>query len=214
MNFYYLSSCQTLYSSLLVDLIEKSSCMNIVSLSFDELSTMEESNDDVFIILDLKNQTDKKYKHYLSIISQKKFNFKEILFNVISSNISKDIMKYPNVVGAFYETDNIDVISQGVRKIMDGEIWLSREITKEIIFSYREKQNGILATSVSLTGREKEILKLLSLGASNIDIATELYVSENTVKTHLYNIFRKLNVKNRLQAMMWAKGFDFKEDFL
>lgn len=212
MTIYYLSSCQTLYSSLLIDLLEKSSCMNIVSLGFDELSTINGSDEDIFIILDLKNQTDKNYKNYLHMITQVKIKFKEILFNVTGSNILKDIMKYPNVVGVFYEHDDIKVISQGIKKIINGEIWLSREITKEIIFSYREKQDGILTTSVSLTEREKEILKLLSLGSSNIDIANALFVSENTVKTHLYNIFKKINVKNRLQAMMWAKGYDFKED--
>ncbi|WP_122032449.1 LuxR C-terminal-related transcriptional regulator [Aliivibrio sp. EL58] len=212
MTIYYLSSCQTLYSSLLIDLLEKSSCMNIVSLSFDELSIMNESDEDVFIILDLKNQTDKNYKNYLYMINQGKMKFKEILFNVTGCNILKEIMKYPNVVGVFYESDDIKVISQGIKKIIIGEIWLSREITKEIIFSYREKQDGILTTAVSLTEREKEILKLLSLGSSNIDMAKSLFVSENTVKTHLYNIFKKINVKNRLQAMMWAKGYDFKED--
>lgn len=212
MTIYYLSSCQTLYSSLLIDLLEKSSCMNIVSLSFDELSIMNESDEDVFIILDLKNQTDKNYKNYLYMINQGKMKFKEILFNVTGCNILKEIMKYPNVVGVFYESDDIKVISQGIKKIISGEIWLSREITKEIIFSYREKQDGILTTAVSLTEREKEILKLLSLGSSNIDMANSLFVSENTVKTHLYNIFKKINVKNRLQAMMWAKGYDFKED--
>lgn len=212
MTIYYLSSCQTLYSSLLIDLLEKSSCMNIVSLSFDELSIMIESDEDVFIILDLKNQTDKNYKNYLYMINQEKMKFKEILFNVTGCNILKEIMKYPNVVGVFYESDDIKVISQGIKKIIIGEIWLSREITKEIIFSYREKQDGILTTAVSLTEREKEILKLLSLGSSNIDMAKSLFVSENTVKTHLYNIFKKINVKNRLQAMMWAKGYDFKED--
>lgn len=212
MTIYYLSSCQTLYSSLLIDLLEKSSCMNIVSLGFDELSTINESDEDVFIILDLKNQTDKNYKNYLHMITQGKIKFKEILFNVIGSDILKDIMKYPNVVGVFYESDDVKVISQGIKKIINGEIWLSREITKEIIFSYREKQDGILTTSVSLTEREKEILKLLSLGSTNINIANALFVSENTVKTHLYNIFKKINVKNRLQAMMWAKGYDFKED--
>jgi LuxR family transcriptional regulator of csgAB operon len=186
--------------------------MNIVSLSFDELSIMNESDEDVFIILDLKNQTDKNYKNYLYMINQGKMKFKEILFNVTGCNILKEIMKYPNVVGVFYESDDIKVISQGIKKIISGEIWLSREITKEIIFSYREKQDGILTTAVSLTEREKEILKLLSLGSSNIDMANSLFVSENTVKTHLYNIFKKINVKNRLQAMMWAKGYDFKED--
>ena len=212
MTIYYLSSCQTLYSSLLIDLLEKSSCMNIVSLGFDELSTINWSDEDIFIILDLKNQTDKNYKNYLHMINQEKIKFKEILFNVTGSNILKDIMKYPNVVGVFYESDDIEVISQGMKKIIGGEIWLSRDITKKIIFSYREKQDGILTTSVSLTEREKEILKLLSLGSSNIDIANALFVSENTVKTHLYNIFKKINVKNRLQAMMWAKGYGFKED--
>lgn len=212
MTIYYLSSCQTLYSSLLIDLLEKSSCMNIVSLGFDELSTINWSDEDIFIILDLKNQTDKNYKNYLHMINQEKIKFKEILFNVTGSNILKDIMKYPNVVGVFYESDDIEVISQGMKKIIGGEIWLSRDITKKIIFSYREKQDGILTTSVSLTEREKEILKLLSLGSSNIDIANALFVSENTVKTHLYNVFKKINVKNRLQAMMWAKGYDFKEE--
>ena len=212
MTIYYLSSCQTLYSSLLIDLLEKSSCMNIVSLGFDELSTINWSDEDIFIILDLKNQTDKNYKNYLHMINQEKIKFKEILFNVTGSNILKDIMKYPNVVGVFYESDDIEVISQGMKKIIGGEIWLSRDITKKIIFSYREKQDGILTTSVSLTEREKEILKLLSLGSSNIDIANAIFVSENTVKTHLYNVFKKINVKNRLQAMMWAKGYDFKEE--
>lgn len=211
MTIYYLSSCQTLYSSLLIDLLEKSTCMNVVSLSFDALSSMNESEEDIFIILDLKHQTDERYKEYLFIITQRGLKFKEILFNITTCNAVNDIIKYPNVVGVFYEDDDTNIISLGIRKIISGEIWLSREITKEIIFSYREKQSWILTTSVSLTEREKEILKLLSLGLSNIDIANTLFVSENTVKTHLYNIFKKLNVKNRLQAMMWAKGYDFKE---
>lgn len=118
-------------------------------------------------------------------------------------------MKYPNVVGIFYEKDNMDIISYGVKKIIEGEMWLSRKIISELIFTYREKQNAILSTSISLTTRESEILRLLASGASNLDIANSLFVSENTVKTHLYNVFKKLNVKNRLQAMMWAKGYDF-----
>ncbi|MCE7575019.1 response regulator transcription factor [Aliivibrio fischeri] len=88
-------------------------------------------------------------------------------------------------------------------------MWLSRKIISELIFTYREKQNAILSTSISLTTRESEILRLLASGASNLDISNSLFVSENTVKTHLYNVFKKLNVKNRLQAMMWAKGYDF-----
>lgn len=42
------------------------------------------------------------------------------------------------------------------------------------------------------------------MGASNIEIARLLFISENTVKTHLYNLFRKIAVKNRTQAVTWA----------
>jgi len=44
-------------------------------------------------------------------------------------------------------------------------------------------------------------------GASNMEIADSLFLSEHTVKTHLYNVFKKLNVKNRTQAVTWAKEY-------
>lgn len=52
----------------------------------------------------------------------------------------------------------------------------------------------------SLTGRELEVLKLVAEGATNDDIASKLFVSEKTVKSHLSSIFRKLEVTNRTQA--------------
>ena len=209
MNIYYLSSNPTLYSSLLIDLLEKTSNKKIMVVDCEVLSTKGNQDDEMLVILDFKNQTDKKYKQYLSVITEYKIKAKEILFNVTDENITKNIMRYPSVVGVFYEKDNVQIISEGVKKIIDGELWLSRKVTNDLISIYRSKQNGILTTSVSLTTREKEILQLLSFGSSNVDIASALFVSENTVKTHLHNVFKKLNVRNRLQAMIWAKGYDF-----
>ena len=209
MNIYYLSSNPTLYSSLLIDLLEKASNKKIMVVDCEVLSTKGNQDDEMLVILDFKNQTDRKYKQYLSVITEYKIKAKEILFNVTDEDITKNIMKYPSVVGVFYENDNVNIISEGVKKIIDGELWLSRKVTNDLISIYRSKQNGILTTSVSLTAREKEILQLLSFGSSNVDIASTLFVSENTVKTHLHNVFKKLNVRNRLQAMIWAKGYDF-----
>lgn len=54
----------------------------------------------------------------------------------------------------------------------------------------------------ALTAREKEVLKLAAQGANNKEIAKKLFVREVTVKTHLNNIFKKLNVSNRTQAVL------------
>ena len=63
-----------------------------------------------------------------------------------------------------------------------------------------------------LTAREKEVLKLVSQGASNQQIADALFVREVTVKTHLNSIFKKLKVSNRTQAVLLAMQMRIIED--
>jgi len=60
------------------------------------------------------------------------------------------------------------------------------------------------AETAGLTRREREILQLVAEGLTNGDVARKLWVTEQTVKFHLANIFRKLNVTNRTQASRWA----------
>jgi DNA-binding NarL/FixJ family response regulator len=60
------------------------------------------------------------------------------------------------------------------------------------------------ADNVGLTRREREILQLVAEGGTNGDVARRLWVTEQTVKFHLANIFRKLDVTNRTQASRWA----------
>jgi DNA-binding CsgD family transcriptional regulator len=59
-----------------------------------------------------------------------------------------------------------------------------------------------------LTRRELEILKLVAEGLSNAELARMLWVTEQTVKFHLSNIYRKLNVSNRTEASRWAQLHD------
>lgn len=70
------------------------------------------------------------------------------------------------------------------------------------IFPVKEKKDNSLDNL--LTNREIEILKLVVEGKNNTEIAKELIVSVNTVKAHLTNIFQKMKVKDRVQAVVKA----------
>jgi len=109
--------------------------------------------------------------------------------------------------GLFYRNDTPEAICKGIVKILDGEIWYRRETLFNCIVgglseygTARQENPG----SIGLTVREKRILRHLSRGASNQDIADQMVVSIHTVKSHLYKIYRKINVPNRLQATLWA----------
>ena len=106
--------------------------------------------------------------------------------------------------GFFYERETLEQLEKGIRVIFSDELWVSREIlTKHILYSTGRKPQT-KNTSPVLTAREHEILTLIAAGAKNDAIADKLCISPNTVRTHIYNIFKKINVPNRLQAALWA----------
>jgi DNA-binding CsgD family transcriptional regulator len=104
----------------------------------------------------------------------------------------------------FYRNDSLEQMLKGLRSLMQGEIWVSRDILVQVALQGRTKKTHTLEEKTALTHREIEVLALLSIGSSNDDIADKLFISPNTVKTHLYRIFRKIKVPNRFQAALWA----------
>jgi len=120
------------------------------------------------------------------------------------------------VHGIFYEDDSLDALKRGIMAILCGELWFSRDTLSTTLSNLVEK-NNIQAPQDSdnagLTRREKEILKLIALGKANDKIADELNISILTVKTHVSNIYRKIDVPNRIQAIFWAtKNFVLLKD--
>lgn len=96
-----------------------------------------------------------------------------------------------------------DIIPQALRKIAGGEIWVRRRFLPQLITNKApdtQKLDGLL-----LTGREKEVLSLISTGFKNPEISSRLCLSSKTVKTHINNIYKKLKTKNRTEAMLYAK---------
>jgi DNA-binding NarL/FixJ family response regulator len=106
--------------------------------------------------------------------------------------------------GFFYEQDSLDVFLKGIRAIFDGELWLPRKIMMKCILKNRSREPFPNGYRIPLTQRENEILARVAVGATNEEIADRLCISPHTVKTHLYNIFKKISVPNRLQAALWA----------
>ena len=88
--------------------------------------------------------------------------------------------------------------------MFNGEIWLSRKIMTDYILKGGNYDFSSKGNESILTPREIEIVSMIATGAANSYIAEKLCISCNTVKTHLYHIFKKINVPNRLQAALWA----------
>jgi DNA-binding NarL/FixJ family response regulator len=108
------------------------------------------------------------------------------------------------ITGFFYRSDPLGHIVKGVQALIRGEIWVSRDILIQAIFKGPPAGADTPHEKSALTHRETEILALVSIGATNDDIADRLFIIHLTVKTHLYKIFQKIKVPNRFQAALWA----------
>jgi DNA-binding NarL/FixJ family response regulator len=98
-------------------------------------------------------------------------------------------------------------LAGAIRTVAAGQSLLAPEITRRMIEDYvsrRRPGSGPPPELSSLTAREFEVLGLIARGRSNAEIAAELFLSEPTVKTHVTRIFSKLNVRDRVQAVVLA----------
>jgi DNA-binding NarL/FixJ family response regulator len=95
----------------------------------------------------------------------------------------------------------------GIRVIAEGEALLAPSVTKRLIQEFSRgavAQQSAPAELDELTPRELEVFKLIARGMSNAEIAAELVVSETTVKTHVARVLMKLDLRDRVQAVVLA----------
>ncbi|KAA8599905.1 MULTISPECIES: LuxR C-terminal-related transcriptional regulator [Vibrio] len=128
-----------------------------------------------------------------------------ILFNVPQQLPTSELLTFGVLKGLFYDSEQKVKIAKGIQQVINGDNWLPRKVTNQLLFYYRNMVNtNTTPTNVDLTIREIQVIRCLQSGSSNTQIADDLFISEFTVKSHLYQIFRKLAVKNRVQAIAWA----------
>ena len=114
--------------------------------------------------------------------------------------------------GILPKQTSTELLIKSIRKVHAGEFWLDRMTTADIIRRLAKKGGGgntaarlgIREQSAALSQREREIVILVAQGFKNKEMAERMFISEQTVKNHLHNIFDKLGVSDRLELALYA----------
>ncbi|QPG05673.1 response regulator transcription factor [Salinimonas marina] len=108
----------------------------------------------------------------------------------------------PSLKGVLHDNAPIEHLSRCIEAVQNGEYWLPRKVMAKMLLDYKPYVLSLQEVNHnSLTKREKQILDRLVKGLSNLEIAEELFVAESTVKTHIYKLYKKLNVCCRKEAI-------------
>ena len=103
-----------------------------------------------------------------------------------------------------------ELIVKSIRKVQAGEIWLDSHTTAAVMRQFSTGQEtggaggGKARERSPLSTREREIVALVAQGYKNKEMAEKMFISEQTVKNHLHNIFDKLGVSDRLELALYA----------
>jgi NarL family two-component system response regulator LiaR len=108
----------------------------------------------------------------------------------------------------------MDDLVEAIRKAASGEAVLHPKVAERVIQEINGAKNAAYNPFTELTNREMEVLRLIAKGLSNAELATELFISENTVKGHVSNILSKLQLADRTQAAVyaWEQGLVHRND--
>lgn len=138
----------------------------------------------------------KQDKHHFKVIVLTIHQDREYLFKTLQMGSEGYVLKDAEP----------SVLVEAIRNVHRGQSYIQPNMTKELVKEFNrvtlhEKDKS---DENSLTAREVEVLELIAEGMINKEIAKKLYISEKTVKNHVSNIFKKLNVSDRTQAAIYA----------
>ena len=119
------------------------------------------------------------------------FDEDEYVYDALRAGASGFLLKYAPA----------DELVAAIRVVAAGEAMLAPSITRRLIETFANRDETRPDARVgTLTAREREVLKLVAQGMSNAEIATTLFISPATVKTHVAKILEKLSARDRVQA--------------
>ena len=123
------------------------------------------------------------------------FDLDEYIYEALGAGASGFVLK----------DDPPEQLIAAIRTVAAGDALLSPAVTKRVIARFARTRHPTPPEALSeLTTREHEVFRLITLGLSNAEIAQELFISEGTVKTHVTHLLQKLNLRDRVQAVVLA----------
>jgi two-component system, NarL family, nitrate/nitrite response regulator NarL len=115
--------------------------------------------------------------------------------------------------GVLLKDGPVSLIEKSLQKVQAGEIWLDSNTTAAVIRQFASPTDFVASAPsngkpsrerAQLSQREREIIVLIAQGYKNKEIAEKMFITEQTVKNHLHNVFDKLGVSDRLELALYA----------
>ncbi|OJV65659.1 MAG: DNA-binding response regulator [Clostridiales bacterium 38-18] len=187
-------------------LLELEENFEIVALAGDgeqAITSIKETSPDV-VLLDINMPV----MNGIDCLKQIKQDYPEI--KVIMLTIHEDaeyLIETINIGAEGYVLKDADVSSlvKAIQKVVQGEVYIHPTLSGILVREYKRKDKNMEdVIGNNLTKREYEVIRLISKGYNNKEIAIELFISEKTVKNHVSNIFKKIKVTDRTQAALYA----------
>ena len=203
----YVVGSQQLQNALLTEFLvkEEIAARSIPSVSDITVATLQEFDQSLFLVDYHSVDVNEVIAHLLEADQEVENDVLIAVFNVDSDESLSKLAGLPMVNGGFQHDCPQALLSKGIKAIFDGELWFPRAVLQAYLMKSRTFNKTFSRSEVNLTDREVEVLKVMATGAKNSEIASSLNLSPHTIKTHIYNIFKKINASNRLQAVNWAQ---------
>jgi len=192
-----------LFSEGLVSIIEGSNKFNVIySVPMEnDLSILPQSSKNIDILILELNYPNQKNIEFITHIKKAFPSIHIMLISYIpSTNLNMKLVD-SGIDAYILKTCSSQDVLMALDKIMDNKQFICTDVIKTIISENNESQNN---SEINITMREKEILALLVNCRTNSQIASDLKLSENTVKTHRKNILNKFGVKNLVGMIRFA----------
>ncbi len=179
------------------------SSAEVTHKSRTELKLISQLNDYDIVLIDFSCMAEEEYSFIPTINT---LSFGLIIYNVPNDTPSEHFLSWSCLKGILFEGSPIEHIGKSVESVLSGEMWLPRQYMEAMLSHYRSYTVPHDSPFDDLTRREKQILDRLVCGQTNQEIADELFVAESTVKTHIYKLYKKINVHCRREAIKLVRS--------